>query len=100
MKQNLIQVEKVNTKCYDCKKETQCFIDHETLENGSIYDSDPRCKSCYKRDKLEWEFEYIFGSMNVDDEKAAIMSMIPVLKRLSDEELCGFLKYVGSRMEF
>lgn len=100
MKQDIIKVEKVSTKCYDCKTETQCFIDHEVFENGNEYDSDPRCKSCYKRDKLEWEFEHIFGSMHIDDEKPAIMSMIPVLRQLSDEELCKFLKYVGRRMEF
>ena len=94
-----LTVTKSVTKCYDCKTETQCFIDHEVFENGHEWTDDPRCSECYKSNKLQWRFEEIFGS-HWDTSEQKVNDMIPAIKRLSDKGLYQFLMHVGERMEF
>lgn len=99
MKQDIIKVEKVSTKCYDCETETQCFIDHEVFENGHDWHSEPRCCSCYKSDKVQVMFEDIFGSgwKTADTD---LKDLIPIIRKFNDKELYQFLAHVGCRMEF
>ena len=90
------QIKIVDTECNDCETKTQCFIEDEVFENGNDWQSSPRCRECYISDKTQDKFEEC--AYNSDDE--AIKTLIPMIKRLSDDGLLQFLKHVGHRMEF